>query len=216
MTKKIHDFKESLKRGNAAAEHLALVFRNMGRVYLHGEQWLVVEASQQHDRKQGVDAIHIDNQDCRIIHRVDYKLDSQATKYAWSEAVGPEGQLTLEDHHVYDDGRRTKGWVHTSKADRIISYVPQLEIAYCLILERIRQSWDRVSLHGLNQVRNQQWTTFNYYVPVKTLRYWEIIERTVSTAAHEPARSENQTPNFPPNPYLLAYLKEKREGGTNG
>lgn len=97
-----------------------------------GPEFVLVKATRAHQR-QGIDRFFVHRRDGRVIYRVDYKTD---------EAAGLTGNLALEHVSVVRKGRREKvGWVHATIADLIISYVPALDTAFVIEVERLRTSW---------------------------------------------------------------------------
>lgn len=100
-----------------------------------GPEFIIVKASRHHER-QGIDRFLIHRRDGRVIYRVDYKAD---------EAAARTGRLALEHVSVMRDGRPdAAGWVHTTIAELVVSFVPRLNTAFVLEVTRLREAWSEI------------------------------------------------------------------------
>ena len=113
----------------------ALEVGRQGEVVLDaafGPEFIIVIANSHHQR-QGIDRFFVHRRDGRVMYRVDYKND---------EMAGTTGNLALEHVSVVRKGRReVSGWVHTSYADLVVSYVPALDRAFVLEVDALRLAW---------------------------------------------------------------------------
>jgi hypothetical protein len=112
-----------------------------------------------------------------IIYRVDYKTDWRA---------GQTRNLALEHVSVRRGDKRIKpGWVHTTCADLIVSYVPDDDTAYVLPIERIRSAWpDIQKLFPLKSTStngpNGGYYTDSYCPSISWLMANKVIKEKVS------------------------------------
>lgn len=153
---------------------------------IFGAEFIIVRATRQH-QKQKIDRFHINRQDGRIIYRVDYKVDEKA---------GTTQRLALEHVSVLERGiLRAQGWIHTTIADRIVSYVPKFDTAYILPVAMLRSRWAEIQeAAAVNpQTGEKLWWTSTidhdtkrsyqtgfYPVPIRWLKEHGFIETEVS------------------------------------
>lgn len=129
-----------------------------------GPEYIIVRATKAHQR-QKVDRFFIYKRAVRV-HVVDYKIDRKA---------GQTGNLALEETSVVRDGRvEARGWIHTTKADLIVSYVSKLDTAFVMRVADLRSRWPSIlsafppKPTGTNGERPYQ--TLNCCVPIPWLR----------------------------------------------
>ena len=139
-----------------------------------GVEYILVKATRHHER-QGVDRFFVHRRDGRVIYRVDYKTD---------EVAGRTGNLALEHVSVVRKGRReAKGWIHTTIAELVISYVPALDTAFILEVETLRLAWpDIMRLYPpkfASTSSDNSYQSLNCCVPITWLRESALISRTV-------------------------------------
>lgn len=123
MTPPTYSWQDTLERERAGNKVLDALF---------APEFIIVPATKHHQR-QKIDRFHIKRTDGRIVHRVDYKNDWRAAQTK---------NLALEEISVERNGRTlARGWVHTTIADLIVFYLPQLDTAHLLEIEDLRNRW---------------------------------------------------------------------------
>ena len=138
-------------------------------------QFIIAKATRAHQR-QGIDRFHICKKDGRIIYRVDYKTDWKAHQTR---------NIVLEHVSVRKGTERIKaGWVHTTVADLIVSYVPDDDTAYVMPIMEIRNAWpDIQTVFPLKRTstpdRNGGYYTDFYAVPIEWLKRNRIITKEI-------------------------------------
>lgn len=152
---------------------------------LFGVEYIIVKATKAH-QKQKIDRFHIHRRDGRRIYRVDYKVDEKAGRF---------NNLALEEVSVRRNGRiQAMGWVHTTIAHYVVSYVPAHDTAYVLEIAALRERWADIQKNAaisprtglrLRPVENNdpkygQYITENYCVPIKWLREEGLIFKEMS------------------------------------
>jgi hypothetical protein len=161
-----YDWSRGLEIERSAEQVLDAVF---------GVQYIIVRATKAH-QKQKIDRFHIHRTDGRIIWRVDYKVDLWYAK---------TGNLALEHVSVVRNGKRqAMGWVHTTIADLVIFYSPQVDTAYTISIAKLRQFWpDIQSSFVLKSTQtngnNSNYITQFYPVPLNWLNNQGLIESQV-------------------------------------
>src|SRR5207244_1174328 len=128
-----------------------------------------------HHQRQGVDRFFVHRRDGRIVYRVDYKTD---------EVAGATGNLALEHVSVVRKGQRdVAGWLHTTIADLIVSYVPALDTAFVLEVERLRVAWPDIMRlfppRFAGTSGESPYRSLNCCVPISWLHAAQLISRTV-------------------------------------
>ena len=139
-----------------------------------GPDYNIVVATPAHQR-QGIDRFFVHRRDGRLIYRVDYKCDARA---------GMTGNLALEHVSVVRRGQRdVLGWLHTTVADLIVSYVPALDTAFVLEVASLRVAWpDIMALFPpkfASTGGEHPYQTLNCCVPIAWLRDAALIVKTV-------------------------------------
>jgi hypothetical protein len=145
---------------------------------LFAPQFIIVAATRAHQR-QKIDRFHIKRNDGRVVYRVDYKVDEKAACF---------GNLALEHVSVRRNGRIVdRGWVHTTIADLLVSYVPAWDIAFVLEIRELRQRWGEIqeaaAIHPPTGRKLRQTGTPGshitefYAVPVKWLREQGFLKK---------------------------------------
>ncbi len=131
-------------------------------------EFLIVHATRQHQR-QKIDRFHIKKDDAMIIHRVDYK-----TEPYWPQRTG---NFALEDISVErDDIVIDRGWVHTTIADLLITYVPAWDQAFVTQMSTIRQRWDEITSSGC-EYKHATTTHDSKGRPIRPYRSWNYLPK---------------------------------------
>lgn len=131
---------------------------------------IIVRALRAH-QKQGIDCFHICRTDGTVLYAVDYKADS------WAKRTG---NLPIEDVSVRRNGRvLAKGWAVTTKSKYVIFYVADMDMAFKLSVERIREKWQEITHfeHKSTSTKYRDYETEFYCVPISWLKNNGIIER---------------------------------------
>jgi hypothetical protein len=182
--RRAYKFDEQRERGDEAR-------RVLQQVYSQQEGYLVVDGTEHHDRKQGVDSILIKRLDVNRIYKVDWKLDQGVAKSGrlTIEAVSQRFGGRVESRNGISraiGGRVVKlGWARTSQADLVVSYSPWESRAYELSMAAIQEKWDTIERFSLEAVETRDarggWITENYYVPKDWLSLHQILLRQCDT-----------------------------------
>jgi hypothetical protein len=111
----------------------------------------------------------------RVIHRVDCKNDV---------AAGTTGNLALEHVSVMRRGRRdVPGWIHSTIADLVVSYVPALDTAFVLEVAGLRSAWKTIlelfPPRFASTAGPEPYQTLVCWPPIAWLRDAGLIARTV-------------------------------------
>lgn len=135
-------------------------------------EFIVVRATKYHQR-QKMDRFLIKRRDGRVIHRADYKVDRIASR---------SGNLPLEHVSVERNGiREAKGWLHVTIADLVVFYVPELDTAFVLEIQRLRQAWDDIlrlfPVKSTSTPGTRPYRTLNCCVPIAWLRQQGLIKQ---------------------------------------
>lgn len=143
-----------------------------------GPAFIIVNATAHHQR-QGLDRFFIHRRDGHVIYRVDYKCDEVAAR---------TGNLALEHVSVVRKGRReAEGWIHTTVADLVISYVPGMELAFVMKINALREAFPVVLQQFPPRMVTtsgpQPYATLVCPVPIAWLREHGLITRTVNVRA---------------------------------
>lgn len=141
-----------------------------------GPDYIIVQATAHHQR-QGIDRFLVHRRDGRMIHRVDYKTD---------EAAGTTGNLAIEHTSVIRTGQRpVAGWIHTTVADRIVSYVPALDTAFVLEVPKLRKFWPAIASTFPPRIAttsgDRPYQTLVCCVPIAWLKSAGLVGETIST-----------------------------------
>jgi hypothetical protein len=140
---------------------------------LFGNEYIIVHATRAH-QSQKIDRFHIHKKDGREIFRVDYKTDYRA---------GSTGNLALEDVSVRKNGRVVaQGWVHTSRSDLVVFYVPQHDTAYVLEILALRENWPHIRaghrpLQTSTKSNSGDYITEFFAVPITWLRNNRLFKK---------------------------------------
>lgn len=154
-----HDFDKCARDGRFGEQVLDAMY---------APEYIVVKATETHDRQQGADRFLIKKDDGRVIKTTDYKTDWRA---------GQTKRLALEDISMeWPEGHIIRrGWVHTSIASHFVIYVPRFDNAYEIDALALRARW--AEIQSACQYRptgsyraDQQWISRNYCVPLRWLR----------------------------------------------
>ena len=142
------------------------------------QRFVVVRATAAH-QKQKIDRFLIHRQDGQLVFRVDYKIDVKA---------GETGNLALEHVSVLRHGKvEAKGWIHTTIADWLISYIPARDTAYLLKVCRLRECWELIeqtwTLRETSTVGPRPYRTLFYAVPLRWLQEHRLIAKTITLRA---------------------------------
>lgn len=142
-----------------------------------GAEFIIATATPAHQR-QGIDRFFIHRKDGRVIYRVDYKADTVA---------GRTGNLALEHISVVRKGRQeAAGWLHATIADLIVSFVPDLKLAFVLDGAQLRETWPKImTLFPARIARTDGPRPYESWVccpSITWLRSKGLIVRTVNVA----------------------------------
>lgn len=104
-------------------------------------------------QRNGIDREFI-NKETGECFMIEYKSDSRAAK---------TGNMFVETQSV--DGQKM-GWIHTSKADMLIYYIPPKKIIYIYELELLRDSvFGLIDKYPLKTIPNEGYDTLGHPIP---------------------------------------------------
>jgi hypothetical protein len=118
----LHEFGESLKRGEAAERFLDALFARANNIRLVSRQ----------GQRQGMDRIWTPKARPSVSVRVEYKADWQAHK---------TGRVFVETTSVDEAGKA--GWALTSQAELLVYYLPRDDLVYLIWFRVLRQQMER-------------------------------------------------------------------------
>jgi hypothetical protein len=132
-----------------------------------GPHHLVVRATEEHDRKQGIDLLLIDRRDARKVLRVDMKRDFIAAR---------TGCLPIEHESVVDPDTGqviSPGWAVTSQADYIGFALERVNLLHMLSVAHLHAKLGEIAQDFADEVCTtgstcgaQRWWTRFYRVPI--------------------------------------------------
>lgn len=159
---KTYNFQEQLKRGECAERRLDKHFRNHG--------YKVTPATRQQQR-QGIDRVFVTSPRRKRL-LVEYKAD-------WTAAE--TGNVFIETISVKRNGRqRRRGWAFTSKADWLIYFFPEDDLAYCISFVHLRDVLDKwIAKYPAHSIPNERYTTHGIVVPQMVLERLAVAVRDV-------------------------------------
>lgn len=139
-----------------------------GEAYLDGffMAWFTIRRASRDEQRQGIDRWFEDATGRRL--SIEYKTDSTAAR---------TGNAFIETVSV--DTAHKPGWIHTSRADMLIYYIPPDGLIYALRFARLRRvlpRWERE--YPKRSVQNDGYCTHGLLVPL--YEFDELAEQVFS------------------------------------
>lgn len=158
-----HSWERSVRRGKDGVRIVSRAFE---------PEYVVVQGTEDHDRRQGVDLILIRRIDAEEVFRVDVKIDDKSQR---------TGNLPLEDGHAYESGKWGSGWCWTTKSHFVVFYNEERNRAWSLSIPEIRAAWPSIQAQPRRptgtQRGSERWQTFNYCCRIDWLKERGLILR---------------------------------------